>query len=212
MESSDSVGRLSGYTTLEVTAMADYRGSTTPEETRDMTMTPGWLYQAMDAEFHFSLDAAALPETALCPRYLTPDIDALNVDWGDFISPSVRSPWVWLNPPYSDICPWVEKVIEQQAKGIGTVMLVPQDTSTEWYPAERASEVRHIVGYRDERGKWRNGRIHFINKATGEEMKGNPKGSMFLIFAPGWCGECRIRDVSKQALILAGQGAMRDAA
>ncbi|WP_421170240.1 phage N-6-adenine-methyltransferase [Aeromonas dhakensis] len=184
--------------------MADYRGSTTPESTRDMTQTPLYLFRALDLEFNFALDAAALPETALCENYLTPDIDALSVDWGDFISPSVRSPWAWLNPPYSDIGPWVEKAIEQQGHGIGTVMLVPQDTSTEWYPGERASEVRHITGYRDANGKWRNGRVSFINKATGEEMKGNPKGSMLLIFAPNWRSECRIRDVSKLTLQLAG--------
>ena len=184
--------------------MADYRGSTTPTGTRDMTQTPLWLFRALDLEFNFALDAAALPETALCEKYLTPDIDALSVDWGDFISPSVRSPWAWLNPPYSDIGPWVEKAIEQQGRGIGTVMLVPQDTSTEWYPGERASEVRHITGYHDANGKWRNGRVSFINKATGEEMKGNPKGSMILIFAPGWRGNCRIRDVSKLTLLLAG--------
>ncbi|WP_221366301.1 phage N-6-adenine-methyltransferase, partial [Aeromonas caviae] len=172
--------------------------------TRDMTQTPLWLFRALDLEFNFALDAAALPETALCEKYLTPDIDALSVDWGDFISPSVRSPWAWLNPPYSDIGPWVEKAIEQQGRGIGTVMLVPQDTSTEWYPGMRASEVRHITGYHDANGKWRNGRVSFINKATGEEMKGNPKGSMLLIFAPNWRGECRIRDVSKLTLLLAG--------
>lgn len=184
--------------------MSNYRGSTTPEATRDMTQTPLWLFRALDREFNFALDAAALPETALCEKYLTPDIDALSVDWGDFISPSVRSPWAWLNPPYSDIGPWVEKAIEQQGRGIGTVMLVPQDTSTEWYPGMRASEVRHITGYHDANGKWRNGRVSFINKATGEEMKGNPKGSMLLIFAPNWRGECRIRDVSKLTLLLAG--------
>lgn len=184
--------------------MADYRGSTTPETTRDMTQTPLYLFRALDLEFNFALDAAALPETALCEKYLTPGIDALSVDWGDFISPSVRSPWAWLNPPYSDIGPWVEKAIEQQERGIGTVMLVPQDTSTEWYPGERASEVRHITGYHDENGKWRNGRVSFINKETGEVMKGNPKGSMLLIFAPNWRGECRIHDVSRLTLLLAG--------
>lgn len=114
--------------------------------------------------------------------------------------------------PYSDIGPWVEKAIEQQGRGIGTVMLVPQDTSTEWYPGERASEVRHITGYHDDNGKWRNGRVNFINKETGEEMKGNPKGSMFLIFAPGWRGECRIRDVSKLTLLLAGAESISAAA
>lgn len=139
-------------------------------------------------------------------------IDALRVDWGDFISPFLRAPWAWLNPPYADIGPWVDKAIEQQHKGIGTVMLVPQDTSTEWYPADLASEVRHIKGYHDEHGKWRNGRINFINKATGKEMKGNPKGSMPLTFAPNWHGTCRISDISRSSLMLAGADPTRDAA
>ena len=99
-----------------------------------MTQTPLWLFRALDLEFNFALDAAALPETALCEKYLTPDIDALSVDWGDFISPSVRSPWAWLNPPYSDIGPWVEKAIEQQGRGIGTVMLVPRTPAQNGIP------------------------------------------------------------------------------
>lgn len=181
--------------------MSDYRGSTTLHETRDMTMTPKWLFGAIDAEFMFCLDAAALPETALCEKFLTPTIDALSVDWSDFISPRIRAPFVWLNPPYSDIKPWVDAAIRHQKDGIGTVMLVPQDTSAEWYPSDTASEVRHITGYYDGKGKWKNGRINFINKGTGEEMKGNPKGSMIIIFRPGWVGKPVVRDVKKSELI-----------
>ena len=62
--------------------MADYQGSTTNPVFRDMTQTPRWLYEALNAEFNFCLDAAALPETALHTNYLTPEIDALKVSWG----------------------------------------------------------------------------------------------------------------------------------
>lgn len=182
--------------------MSDYRGSTTPPETRDMSQTPVWLFNALNREFDFALDAAALPETALCEKYLTPDIDSLAVEWGDFISPSKRAPWVWLNPPYSDIGPWVEKAIDQQGKGIGTVMLVPQDTSARWYPAGRFTECRHITGAIDRGGRWQSGRVNFVNKSTGEVMNGNPKGSMLLIFAPCWPGSSQIREVSKLALMV----------
>ncbi len=67
--------------------MADYRGSTTPSGTRDLTQTPMFLFRALDREFNFALDAAALPETALCQHYLTPGIDALCVDWGGLHQP-----------------------------------------------------------------------------------------------------------------------------
>jgi hypothetical protein len=62
--------------------MADYQGSTTNIEFRDLSQTPRWLYEALNAEFNFCLDAAALPETALHTNYLTPEIDALKVSWG----------------------------------------------------------------------------------------------------------------------------------
>ena len=47
-----------------------YSGSTTNEVFRDRTRTPLWLFKAIDAEFKFCLDAAALPETALCERFI----------------------------------------------------------------------------------------------------------------------------------------------
>ena len=171
--------------------MADYRGSNTPHEFRDMSQTPKWLFAALDREFNFVLDAAALPETALCERYITPDADSLSTPWSYYSTGG----WVWLNPPYSDIKPWVEKAIAEQANGFGTVMLIPQDTTAKWYPAGRFTECRHICGAYDTRGKWVSGRVNFINKGTGEVMRGNPKGSMLLIFAPHWKGPSVITDV-----------------
>lgn len=164
--------------------MADYGGSTTNPIYRDRTRTPQWLFDALDLEYGFSLDAAALPETALCANYLTPAIDALSVSWGDYIPPGIRAPWAWLNPPYSDIMPWVRKAMDERERGIGCVMLVPLDPTAEWYPDQSANEIRQIVGFYDESGRWRSGRINFISAETGEEIRGNPKGSMLLIFAP----------------------------
>lgn len=181
--------------------MADYGGSTTNPAYRDFTQTPRWLFNALHLEFNFILDVAALPVSALCDRFLTPDDDALTVDWGDHIEAEKGSPWCWCNPPYSNIEPWVIKAINEQCNGIGTVMLVPQDQSAEWYPGDAATEVRLITGYYDDGGKWHSGRISFVNAETGVEMKGNNKGSMLLIFAPGYFGPCRVQHVSKGELL-----------
>jgi len=185
--------------------MSDFTGSTTNPAYRDRTMTPRWLFDALDLEFNFALDAAALPETALCRNYLTPEIDALKADWADYLPAGRLAPWCWLNPPYSDPGPWVLKAMAEQERGIGTVMLVPADQTAEWYPGDMASEIRLITGYYDEAGKWKSGRINFINAETGQEMKGNPKGSMLLIFAPGYKAQCRITNISKGELMLLGQ-------
>lgn len=187
-----------------------YSGSTTNEVYRDLTRTPQWLFEALNAEFKFCLDAAALPETAMCERFITPQIDSLKVGWGDFIHPSVRSPMAWLNPPYSNLTPWIKKCLAEKDNGIGSVVLIPEDSSAEWWPGDACSEIRRIVGYRDECGKWRSGRISFINAKTGEEMGSNNKGSNLLIFIPGYNAPCLTRHVSKGDLIAAGYGALSD--
>lgn len=189
-----------------------YSGSTTNEAFRDRTRTPLWLFKAIDAEFKFCLDAAALPETALCERFITPQIDSLKVDWGDFISPLVRNPFAWLNPPYSDLKPWTEKCLKEKEHGIGSVLLIPEDSSAEWWPGDACSEIRRIVGYRDDKGKWKSGRIDFINAETGEEIKGNNKGSNLLIFIPGYNGPCLTRHVSKGELLAKGMVMLGDKA
>lgn len=177
------------------------RSSTTNPEFRDQTRTPAWLFKALDQEFHFQLDVAALPETALCQQYLTPTINALAVNWGDFLSPVKRAPWVWCNPPYSDIGPWLEKALIEQMNGIGTVFLIPLDKSAKWYEKTKPNEIREIVGGRTTAGKWVPGRVPFICAETGKELKGNPKGSMILVFAPGYprgpktISEIRITDL-----------------
>ena len=48
----------------------------------------------------------------------------------------LATPWpdkVFINPPYSDPKPWVEKAIDYSEKGAKVVMLLKHDTSTEWY-------------------------------------------------------------------------------
>jgi phage N-6-adenine-methyltransferase len=184
--------------------MADYQGSTTNPAFRDMTQTPRWLYEALNAEFNFCLDAAALPETALHTNYLTPEIDALKVSWGGYIPADVRNPFVWLNPPYSDIGPWIKKCLKEKECGIGSVVLIPEDSSAEWWPADQCSEIWRITGYYNEKGKWCSGRINFINAETGEEMKGNPKGSNLLIFIPGCKYHIGTKHVSKGELLAIG--------
>ena len=184
--------------------MADYQGSTTNPAFRDMTQTPQYVYEALNAEFNFCLDAAALPETTLHENYLTPEIDALNVSLGDYIPDGIRNPFVWLNPPYSDIGPWIDKCLKEKECGIGSVVLIPEDASAEWWPGDLCSEIRRVIGYRDEKGRWKSGRIHFINAETGEEMKSNPKGSNFLIFIPNYRGPCVTRHISKGDLLTIG--------
>lgn len=88
----------------------------------DERRTPKWLFDALCAEFHFTLDAAATADNALVERYFTREDDALKQDWTDNI--------VWCNPPYSrgQLLQWVTKAQTQPMTT--TVMLLPADSST----------------------------------------------------------------------------------
>lgn len=96
--------------------------------------TPRVLFEMLDREFHFDLDAcAASAELATCERYIGPDDNSLLEQWA----------WrrrVWVNPPYGrSIGNWVEKAY-RSAVVIGTkeycehiVMLLPARTDTQWF-------------------------------------------------------------------------------
>ncbi|OEF51001.1 adenine methyltransferase [Enterovibrio norvegicus] len=185
---------------------------------RDSTQTPPWLFQAFNAEFHYDLDAAALPESALVETYYTPDQDALTQDWSALFTFNHR-PAVWLNPPFSDILPWMEKAREQQAKGVLTTLLVPRDNRTEWWPHDCASEIRDIVGYHEERTyktgnkqkkgqpykKWISGGIAFVDAKTGEEMPNELNKPMCLVvFDPLHFGPCVYKTIRKDLLMKRG--------
>ena len=104
--------------------------------------TPRWLFTRLDAEFGFTLDAAATAENALCPRYYTAEVDALTQAWRGV---------VWVNPPYSrHVGRWVEKGFMEASNGHATavVMLVAARTDTRWWAdyAMEGAEIRFIRG------------------------------------------------------------------
>ncbi|MCE9800579.1 phage N-6-adenine-methyltransferase [Raoultella ornithinolytica] len=169
---------------------SDYGGSKTPVEQRNLWQTPIPLFVALDAEFCLTLDAAASSDNALCNRYITEQQDTLIAPWGDFL---VSPGYVWLNPPYSDITPFVQKAAAESKNQIGTVMLVPADTSVGWFKEaiQTASEVRFITA----------GRLAFINPVTGKPVSGNNKGSMLIIWHPYPRTHCHFSTVERDALM-----------
>lgn len=68
-----------------------------------------------------------------------------------------RSP-CFVNPPYSDILPWMEKAALEARAGKVVVLLVPSRTDTRWWHeyAMKAKEIRFIRG-----------RLKFGNATTG---------------------------------------------
>lgn len=74
----------------------------------DLWETPQDFFDNLDKEFHFTLDACALPENAKCKRYYTPEDDGLLQPWSGV---------VWCNPPYSECAEWAKKCYEESRGG-----------------------------------------------------------------------------------------------
>lgn len=171
----------------------DYGGSKTPPDQRDLWRTPPAFFASLDAEFCFQLDAAAAPHNALCRKFITADQNTLETPWADCLN---VPGYVWLNPPYSDITPFVKKAAAETTNQIGTVMLVPADTSVGWFKEaiQTASEVRFITA----------GRLAFINPVTGKPVSGNNKGSMLIIWRPYPRTHCHFATVDRDELMAFG--------
>lgn len=171
----------------------DYGGSKTPLDQRDLWRTPPAIFASLDAEFCFQLDAAAAPHNALCRKFITAEQNTLETPWADYLS---IPGYVWLNPPYSDITPFVKKAAAESSNQIGTVMLVPADTSVGWFKEaiQTASEVRFITA----------GRLAFINPVTGKPVSGNNKGSMLIIWRPYPRTHCHFATVDRDELMAFG--------
>lgn len=171
----------------------DYGGSKTPLDQRDLWRTPPALFASLNAEFCFQLDAAAAPHNALCRKFITAEQNTLETPWADYLN---VPGYVWLNPPYSDITPFVKKAAAESANQIGTVILVPADTSVGWFKEaiQTASEVRFITA----------GRLAFINPVTGKPVSGNNKGSMLIIWRPYPRTHCHFATVDRDELMAFG--------
>lgn len=101
--------------------------------------TPQWLFDELDREFHFTLDAAATKENTKCASFLE---DGLTQDWEGV---------VWCNPPYGKgVTPkWTEKAYKENLRGGATiVMLLPARTDTKWFHDHcyGKAEIRFIKG------------------------------------------------------------------
>lgn len=111
--------------------------------------TPPELFRLLDDEFHFTLDAAATPENALCPRYLTEADDALSQEWRGT---------VFCNPPYRWCDSFVRHANRQAWSGRAiVVMLIPVRGDTGWW---------HDVALRADEIRWLRGRVRFTEGAT----------------------------------------------
>lgn len=157
-----------------------YNGSNTPDVVRDLWSTPSELVAWMEIEYgDYDIDAAASKENAVCEKFYSKETNCLKRWWGS-------NKHIWLNPPYSNITPFVKKAIEQIEHNNQIDILLPCDTSTGWFyeAQQRAAEIIWITGevYQEGGTEYsRTGRLAFTSAITGKPVQGNNKGSVIFI-------------------------------
>jgi site-specific DNA-methyltransferase (adenine-specific) len=110
--------------------------------------TPPEVFDPLHAEFAFTLDPCATPETAKCSRFYTEADDGLSKSWA--------GERVFMNPPYGrEIYAWTRKAREEVANGCPLVVgLLPASTDLAWWHED-------IIGHA-EVIRWYRGRVRFL--------------------------------------------------
>lgn len=109
---------------------------------KDDWETPQDLFDELDEEFHFTLDAASSDLNAKCEKHYTIEDDGLSQSW--------EGNNVFLNPPYGrTMKDWMRKAYEEsQRENTTVVALVPARTDTAWFHdyVYGKSELRFLRG------------------------------------------------------------------
>ena len=89
--------------------------------------TPQWLFDQLNEEFEFTLDAAASDDNAKCQKYFTERENGLLRSW--------EGETVFCNPPYGrKLAELVKKAYEEgQKTGTTVVLLIPSRTDTRFF-------------------------------------------------------------------------------
>lgn len=125
--------------------------------------TPQEFFDALNREFHFTLDPCAMPDTAKCKKYYTPEQNGLLKSWS--------GETVFCNPPYGrELSKWIEKC-SIESKHAKVVMLIPARTDTIAF---------HRFIYNKTEIRFVKGRLKF--KVNGKEESTAPFPSMVVIF------------------------------
>ena len=104
--------------------------------------TPQSFFDALNEEFHFTLDPAASDDNAKCEKYYTKEQNGLAQSW--------QGETVFCNPPYGrNVGEWVKRARDEYLLGACTVvMLLPSRTDTKWFHDYilGTAEVRFVKG------------------------------------------------------------------
>jgi phage N-6-adenine-methyltransferase len=110
----------------------------------------------------FTWDLAASDENKVAPFFYNEEQNSLAQDWDSC------GGWLWLNPPFDPMKPWVEKAASCKESQIA--MLVPAAVGSNWW-RDYVHQKAHVLIL--------NGRIKFVGHTHGF-----PKDLALLLYTP----------------------------
>ena len=117
-------------------------GAAAMTSNKDDWETPQSLFDQLDEEFHFILDAASSDQNAKCEHHYTAENSGLEHSW--------EGETVFCDPPYGrNIGDWIRKASQEASKpDTLVVLLVPARTDTRWFQNHilHRAEVRFLPG------------------------------------------------------------------
>lgn len=129
--------------------------------------TPQGFFDTLNAEFHFTLDAAATEKSAKCKNFYTPETDGLTAPW------NIGGGSAFCNPPYGRaLGAWVRKAYEEAQAGTTVVLLIPARTDTAYF---------HDYIYGKAEIRFLRGRLHFEDE-DGNRFPPAPFPLMVVIY------------------------------
>lgn len=108
------------------------------DKMRQCWSTPASLFGPLNYEFGLQLDCAANKYNAQRPDYITEEMDALSITtpWvGHLMRSGVRVTRPFLNPGFSNIMPWVQRMyheVQKSPAAVGVVVTLCAPSSKWW--------------------------------------------------------------------------------
>ena len=110
----------------------------------DQTIATPWIFVEAVEKFlgiEFRYDMAADGQNTKAEIFFTEKDDSLNIDWP-------LDGWIWINPPFNKLGPWIKKMREQQKRGCKIISVFPLATGQNRDPAWLHSNVHMVHNHR----------------------------------------------------------------
>lgn len=140
-----------------------------PGKSEQVVVTPDEFVEAVKFRLNitgFNYDLAADADNTKATSYYSKEDDALKQSWTFHFNAG----WSWLNPPYENIGPWVEKAWNESRKGAQVAMLIPASVGSNYW-AKWVDGKAYVT--------FLNGRVRFVGHPTGF-----PKDLVLLLYTP----------------------------